>query len=192
MNAPLQHFPLLTAPEAGPVAGPLLETIEAANGAVPNLYRVLANTPGLLATYVDGAARFRSESGFTATEQDVVLLTLSRINECTYCMAAHSFLADRVSKTPTEVTDALRDDRPLADQRLAALAAFTQHMVETAGRPTSENLQDFYAAGFTEAQVLAIVLAVSVKTISNWSNHLFGTPVDDMFAERAWQPPAYA
>jgi alkylhydroperoxidase family enzyme len=65
-------------------------------------------------------------------------------------------------------------------------------MVETAGRPTSENLQDFYAAGFTEAQVLAIVLAVSVKTISNWSNHLFGTPVDDMFAERAWQPPAYA
>jgi hypothetical protein len=31
-----------------------------------------------------------------------------------------------------------------------------------------------------------VLLAVAVKTISNYTNHLFHTPVDDLFAARAW------
>ncbi|MCS7704844.1 hypothetical protein N0018_34145, partial [Pseudomonas aeruginosa] len=43
------------------------------------------------------------------------------------------------------------------------------------------------AAGYGERQVLEIVLALAVKTLSNYANHLFHTPLDEMFADRAWQ-----
>ncbi len=53
-------------------------------GMVPNMYGLMANSPGLLATYLDGYQRFRSASGFAPAEQETVLLTISRFNECDY------------------------------------------------------------------------------------------------------------
>ena len=66
-------------------------------GMVPNMYAVMANSPGLLATYLDGYQWFRSASGFTPGEQEAVFLTISRFNESDYCMAAHR----RPSTPPT-------------------------------------------------------------------------------------------
>ena len=50
------------------------------------------------------------------------------------------------------------------------------------GRPSPDAVQDFLAAGFEERHVLYIVLAIAVKTLSNFSNHAFGTTLDDRFA----------
>lgn len=157
---------------------------------VPNMYRAMAHSPGLFATYVDGYNRFRAQSGFTPAEQEVVLLTVSRFNECSYCVAAHSTLADTASGVPAEVTAAIRDDRPVADPRLGTLSVFTQVMLETGGRPTAGDVEDFLNAGYTDQQVLEIVLAIAVKTLSNYTNHLAATPVDEAFAGRAWEPAA--
>lgn len=92
-----------------------------------------------------------------------------------------------MSKVPTEVTDALRDGRTLPDARLDALATFVTSMVESRGLPTAADLDAFLAAGFTETDVLQVLLAIAVKTISNYSNHLFHTEVDKSFAGRVWE-----
>jgi alkylhydroperoxidase family enzyme len=105
-------------------------------------------------------------------------------------MAAHSFVADVMSKVPPEVTDAIRNDQPITDDKLEALRQFTRVMTESRGNPTPEQGQAFLEAGYTEAHMLAIILAISVKVISNYSNHLFDTEVDAGFAARAWSPPA--
>jgi len=166
-----------------------LRATQQAMGRVPNMYGAMANSPGLLATYLDGYQWFRSGSGFTPAEQETVFLTISRFHECDYCMAAHSFIADAMSKTPVDVTNAIRDDEPIADERYAALAAMTRSLLETSGHPTDEDVAAFCTAGFSDEQVLELVLAVAVKTISNWSNHLFGTTVDEMFSGRSWSTP---
>jgi AhpD family alkylhydroperoxidase len=116
-----------------------------------------------------------------------VLLTISRENGCTYCMGAHSFLADNMSGVPKPVTDALRDGKPIPDERLASLSQFTRVMFTTRGRPSPDDVQDFLRAGFSERQVLEIILALAVKTLSNYSNHVFHTPLDDAFAGRRWE-----
>jgi alkylhydroperoxidase family enzyme len=54
------------------------------------------------------------------------------------------------------------------------------------GRPDRVDVDAFLAAGYTERHILEIILAVAVKTLSNWSNHVFNTPVDAMFAAREW------
>ena len=68
-----------------------------------------------LETYLDGYNRFRKHSGFTAAEQEVVFLTLSRGNGCDYCMAAHSVIADQMSRVPAPVTEAIRTIRRILD-----------------------------------------------------------------------------
>jgi uncharacterized peroxidase-related enzyme len=170
-------------------AGERLAAVEQKLGRVPNMYRAMANSAGLLSTYLDGYDRFRTGSGFSPAEQEVVFLTISRFNECDYCMAAHSFIAEVMSKTPPEVVAALREDRPVDDERLAALIGMTRSLLDTAGHPDEADVEAFREVGFTDEQVLELVLAISVKTISNWTNHLFGTEVDDMFSAHTWAVP---
>ncbi|MHB1214764.1 MAG: carboxymuconolactone decarboxylase family protein [Thiobacillus sp.] len=163
-----------------------MRAAQAGFGFVPNMYSVMANAPGLLDTYVHGYERFRELSGFTPAEQEVVLLAVSRENGCTYCVAAHSFIADQMSGVAPAVTDAIRDGQPIPDARLAALHDFTRTMVVKRGLPDTADVNAFLAAGYSERQVLEVVLAIAVKTLSNYANHLFHTPVDDIFAGRTW------
>lgn len=167
----------------------LEQGIKAAGGWLPNMYGNMANSPGLLRTYLEGYDRFRSASGLTPVEQEVVFLTISRFNECTYCMAAHSFVADKISRVPTEVTAALRADETIPDAKLEALAAFTRALLAGRGRPRREDAAEFLAAGYEEGHMLDVILAISVKVLSNYTNRLFRTSVDDTFAGRSWSPP---
>lgn len=182
--------------ELGPVAPEdapdgsrqVLEATKAQTGRVLNMYAVMANSPGLLGTYQFGYDEFRRRSGFSPAEQEVVFLAISRFNGCTYCMGVHSAIADH-NKVPTEVTDAIRVGTPISDERLQALNVFVTTMVEKRGRPSADDLAAFRAAGYSETQVLEVILAIAVKTISNYTNHVFDTPLDRAFARRAWTGP---
>ena len=164
----------------------LLEIARKRNGMIPNMYAYMANSPGLLSTYMHGYELFRKESGFTLAEQEVVFLTISYENGCAYCVAAHSVVADMQSKVPLEVTEAIRNGNEIPDEKLKALSEFTSIMLNKRGRPDREDVVRFLDAGYTEKQILEILLALAVKTISNYSNHVFDTPLDPVFKEREW------
>lgn len=155
-------------------------------GFIPNMYAAMANSPILLESYIDGYKLFREKSGFSPIEQEVILLAISRENGCNYCMAAHSSIADTMSKVPIEVTDAIRNDTVIPDSKLAELASFTRTMVSKRGLPSSDEVNTFLVEGYNEQCVLEIILAISVKTISNYANHLFHTKLDDVFKSREW------
>lgn len=179
-------LPLRTPDDADPAVSAPLKAVQAQMGMVPNMYGAMVNLPALLDTYNHGYGKFRAEAGFSPVEQEVVFLAISRFNGCHYCVAAHSFVGDKMTKVPAEVTDAIRDGRPIADGRLEALRLFAHQMTESRGNPTPDQAEAFLAAGFTETHILGIVLAISAKVISNYSNHIFHTPLDAAFAARAW------
>lgn len=183
----IKQLTLLTIETATGQAKSLLEAAKRQMGFVPKMYGAMANEPALYEAYSSGYNAFRQECGFTPVEQEVVFLVISRWNGCHYCMAAHSFVADKMSKVPIDVTDAIREGRPIADAKLQALAAFTRAMLETRGRPTDADAQAFFAAGYREKNILGVILAISVKTLSNYTNHVFNTPVDDVFISRLWE-----
>ena len=173
----------------GPRGKEVLENALSQVGFIPNMYAYMVNSPGLLDTYLHGYHLFRTASGFTPPEQEVVFLSISYENECAYCMAAHSAIADTKSKVPVEVTEAIRNGREIPDPKLKALSEFTRTMVATRGQPSDLDVEVFLAAGYIEKHILEIILAIAVKTLSNYSNHLFHTPVDPMFAARRWTDP---
>src|SRR6056297_22883 len=180
------EFKITTAPvsddAAEGAAKEMLDGARAKLGFVPNMYRGMAINPGLLSTYLHGYAHFREQANFTPPEQEVVFLTISLANGCDYCMAAHSMLALNVSKLSEAHTQALRDGKALDDDKLEALRRFTHHMWETRGLPTKAEAEAFKAAGYSDIDRKSVVLAMAVKTISNYSNHVNQTDVDDAFA----------
>ncbi len=189
---PKSTLTMISLDTANADAKSLLESAQAKMGMVPNMYGYMANFPALLETYGVGYDLFRTKSGFTPVEQEVVFLSISYQNACDYCMAAHSFVADNASKVPFDVTDAIRAGRPIEDARLEALSTTAKAIVAGRGYVDADTLKVFLGAGYGETQYLALLLAVSVKTISNYANHYFRTPVDQVFSGRAWIAPAAA
>jgi alkylhydroperoxidase family enzyme len=80
------------------------------------------------------------------------------------------------------VIGAIRERKEIKDEKLKALHNFTKIMNESRGNPTPEEAKKFLDAGYSEKQILAIILAQAVKTISNYSNHIFHTEVDEAFS----------
>jgi len=77
---------------------------------------------------------------------------------------------------------AIRARMPIPDAKLAALAAMAVEMVAKHGQPDRAVVQAFFDAGYQERDLLYIVLAASVKALSNYSNQAFQTTVDEKFA----------
>ena len=159
----------------------ILKNTQSKLGFIPNMYGYMGALPGVLEGYMAAYTSFRNDAGFTPPEQETVFLSVSAVNGCTYCTAAHSMIADKLSKVPAADLAALRDGSPLPDPRLNALARFTRTMVEKRGMPDKGEVDTFLAAGFKLQHVLGIVQAIACKTYSNFVNHLAATELDAAF-----------
>lgn len=171
-----------TAPEA---AKPFLEGAAKSYGFVPNLMGAMAEAPAVLEGYI-ALNGILDKSSFSNAEKQVAILAVSRENGCDYCMAAHSTIA-AMQGVDAEVVEALRDGAPIADARLQALRRFTEIISEKRGWADDADIQAFLGAGFDRQNILEVVLVVSLKTLSNYTNHLATPPVDAAFQPRAWQ-----
>ena len=185
----MNNFKLHTLASAPAGSLPILEAADKGLGFIPNLYAHLAEAPNALQAYKQLGALLE-QSALTPEEQQIVLISASIENRCEYCVAAHSFLARNLVKVDSQRVDALRAQSCLQDQKLNALVAFTRAVVRERGWVVGgQELRDFYAAGYTQQNALEVVLGVTMKTLSNYTNHLTNTPLDTAFASEAWQAP---
>jgi len=166
---------------------PFLAGATEAYGFTPNLLGVLSESPATIEAYVTLSKTISEKTDFSPTEQQIVLLTASYENGCTYCMAAHSTVAG-MSNVPADVVESLRTATPIADAKLNALAEFTRAVVQMGGWLDDETTQKFLDAGYTQRHILEVILGVALKTISNYSNHFAHTPVDPAFEANTWAP----
>jgi len=181
-------YPVHTIEDAPEAARATLATSRKAFGFVPNLIGVMAAAPALVEAYLTLGGLF-ARTSFSPSEQQVVLLAVSYVNGCEYCVAAHTAIAG-MQKVPDDVVDALRTGNDIADDRLQALRAFTASVVEGRGWPARAAEEAFFAAGYTRAQALEVVLGVGMKTLSNYTNHLADTPLDEAFQPAKWTKAA--
>jgi len=170
-----------------PLSQEIFDKTQKGLGFVPNMYKSMGNNPALLDSYTYSYNSFRANSGFNSVEQEVVFLSVAYENNCEYCMAAHSFVGDMMSKVPAEVTNAIRDGKQISDVKLAALSTLTRSLTTNRGNVSQEEISEFLAAGYTVAHVLGIIAGIAVKTMSNYSNHNTNPEVDAAFAERIWK-----
>ncbi len=164
-----------------------LQGLQEMFGFIPNIAAVMGEAPGVLKAYLAMLEQFESGT-LSPAEQQVVLLTTSFTNRCTYCVAAHSTIAT-LKHVPEDVIEALRRGEPLGDPRLEALRRMTAAIVENRGFVGETQVREFLDTGFTRAQLLEVVLGVAMKTLSNYMNHITETPLDEAFSAMAWAQP---
>ena len=176
-------YTLGTAPEGAKGA---LESAEKEFGMIPNLEAYMADSPPLLKAYGSLWGLFHEESAFDPVEQQVISLTTSYENNCEYCVSGHSHLAGKAGMDDATL-DALREGQPLADARLEALRRFVSKLTTRRGAVSRADVDEFLAAGYSERHVLDAILGVALKTISNYTNHIVGTPLDSHIQASAWK-----
>ena len=147
----------------------------------------MAGAPALLDGYQVLHRLFAEETSFDADEKTVVWQTINVAHECHYCVPAHTGIA-KAMKVSDEISNALRDETPLPSAKLEALRSFTLAMLESRGRPSEAQMQAFLDAGYNQRHVLEIILGLAQKVMSNYTNHIAETPVDEGMKKFAWTP----
>ena len=162
----------------------LLEKSQKDYAMIPGLHGVLAESPGLFEAYKKIHKLFVNSS-FNNEELTVVWQTINVEHACHYCVPAHTAIA-KMMKVDDAITEALRNEAPLENPKLEALRTMTLSILRNRGHVTQNELNTFYATGYKERHVLDIILGLSQKIISNYTNHIANTPVDEAFKTFAW------
>jgi uncharacterized peroxidase-related enzyme len=162
----------------------LLEKVKKAFGFIPNLFAAFSNSPTLLEGYIGLEATY-SRGTLSPAERQLVLLTASVVNECEYCVAAHSTLAKGMLKVPAAVVAAVRAGQPVPDAKFDALVTLTRELVLKRGHVAATTTQAFVKAGYRNDQIGEVLIGVALKTISNYTHHLSAVQIDAAFKSEA-------
>lgn len=181
----MSEYKLHTSETAPEESKELLKNAEKQLGFIPNLYAIMAESPIVLKAYNSISQNFENSS-LNQIEQQVVLLTTSFTNECNYCVAVHSTVA-QMYNIEKSVVDSIRNGEPISNSKLEALRKFTLTVAEKRGWITDQDVKDFFEAGYSKAQLLEVIVGITQKTLSNYINHIVKTPLDAAFENNKWE-----
>ena len=179
----MSRFPIHTV-ETAPESKVLIEQAQQAFGFLPNLLATMADAPSLLEGYMTLSAIF-DKADLSPTERQTVLMVNNRLNGCTYCMSAHTGIS-KAQGVPDDIIAALRDGSELSDPKLEALRVFAVKINESRGWPSDDDIDALLAAGYSNRTVLEVILGTALKVMSNYTNHIASTPLDQPFASVEW------
>ncbi len=151
---------------------------------VPNIFAVIAESVPALNAYVEMSNYF-DRCSFNTTERETIEIVTSIENGCSYCVAGHSAFA-QMKKVPSHIIEALRENQPIDDPRIEALANFTRRMIRSKGQVSQKELILFFDAGFSQAQLIEVVLGISLKFLTNFISNASSLPLDAAFEPYEW------
>lgn len=151
--------------------------IKKAAGSVPNTFAAIgAHGPAALKAVLAADGVLASGS-LSKQDQETIKLLVSEVTGCDYCVAAHSLLGKMAGLKP-EVLKQIRAGQPTGDARRDALVRFVRNLEETSGTISEEEFSAIKAAGYTEAQLVDISLAIAVTVFTNVFNRINDTAID--------------
>ena len=163
--------------EAAPLAAqPLLRAVKQQLGSVPNLFRVVANSPAALEGYL-GMSAALAKGELPAATRERVALAVAAVNGCSYCLSAHTYLGKHVAKLDEPELAANRAGGSL-DAKADAAVRFAVAVVEQRGHVDSEAVNAVRGAGYSDAQIVEIVQHVALNTWTNYLNEVAQTVID--------------
>lgn len=180
----MKHLNPLTIETAPEGSKETLRNIQKGYGFIPNLMATFAHSPAVLNCYLamDGAW---DKSSLTPKERQIILLATSIQNHCNYCKAAHSTILKNMMKVDAETVAAVRDGKTLSDAKLNSLVKFTKEVVSERGYVSENTKSELLKNGFSEVQMMEVIVGVALKTVSNYIDHLNPVEIDAGFKPEA-------
>ncbi|GAB3764805.1 carboxymuconolactone decarboxylase family protein [Spirosoma pomorum] len=157
----------------------IFDNLQKGLGFVPNLYAYLAKNETALSDYLTLQNR---KSSLRAKEREVINLVTSQVNDCHYCIAAHTALGKLNGFTDEQILAIRRGQAPF-DHKLDSLVTFTKAVVEGRGRVSPEAIEAFFSAGYSEANLIDVVMTIGDKIITNYLHNLTNLEIDFPLAD---------
>ncbi|MEM1257084.1 MAG: carboxymuconolactone decarboxylase family protein [Bacteroidota bacterium] len=152
----------------------IFDNLEKAVGFVPNLYATYAHSENALGNYL---ALSGAKTSLNAKHKEVVNLAVSQVNDCIYCLSAHTAIGKMNGFTEEQILE-LRAGGASFDNKLDALARLARNITENRGATDADVLDNFFNAGWTKENLIDAIVLVGDKTISNYLHSTTNVPVD--------------
>ena len=175
----MQRFSIPTREDVSANNQVIFDKLQKSLGFVPNLYAYFAKNNTALGDYLTLQNR---KSTLRAKEREIVNLVTSQVNGCRYCQSAHTVLGKMNGFSDEQILE-IRQGTASFNSKLDALARFTQSVVENRGRVDEVTKANFFNAGYTEANMIDVILVVGDKIMSNYIHNLASFAIDFPLAQ---------
>ncbi len=172
-----------TIAEAPQAARPLLEAVEGSLGSVPNLFRLVGNSPETLEGML-GMNGALAKGSLNPATRERIALAIANYNGCSYCNSAHTYLAKNIAKLDEAEIAANRSGHS-TDAKADAAVQFALKIAEQRGRVSEGDIAAARLAGFSDGELVEIVGHVAYNILTNYLNEAFGTQIDFPLVEAA-------
>jgi len=173
----MSRIPTPATIDAAPVASrPLLEAVKKQFGVVPNMFRLVSNSPAALEGYL-GLFGALNKGALPAPTRERIALAVAEINGCNYCLSAHTFFGKSLANLDDAEITANRNGAS-NDLKANAAVRFAAKIARERGHVSEDDIRALKFAGYDDAQVIEIVLHVVLNTWTNYINVAAQTDID--------------
>jgi len=151
-------------------AAKLLGSVKEKYGFVPDLFTYMAEAPTSLEAYMNLAGLI-GKSSLTPQQAQIIQLAISVENSCDFCETAHTAMG-KINKASLQTIEAIKTKTEIEDPKDRALVNLALNVNRKRGWLDDDDLNAFFDAGFAHQQVLEVILCITIKTLSNYTNHL--------------------
>jgi uncharacterized peroxidase-related enzyme len=163
--------------DASPAASrPLLEVVNEQLGSLPNLFRLVGNSPPALEGYL-GLSGALAKGTLGVKTRERIAIAVAEQNGCDYCLSAHTYLGKELARLDDGELDAARRARSV-DPKADAALRFARAVMKARGHVSAADLDDVRKAGHSDAEIVEIVVHVALNTLTNYVNSVASTEVD--------------
>lgn len=152
----------------------IFDQLQSKLGFVPNLYAYYAKNETALADYLVLQNR---KSALSQKEREVINLVVSQVNQCKYCLAAHTMISKMQGFNEDQILE-IRKGNAGFNPKFHALAQLSQAIALHKGKVPQDLLENFFQVGYDEAQLIDVVLVIGDKIMSNYLHNLTQFEVD--------------
>lgn len=171
----MARLPIVDPASAAGKQGELLGAVKSKLGLVPNMTKVMANSPAALEGYLNFSGALGSGS-LPAKVREQIAILVAEGNSCTYCLSAHTAIGKMVGLPESELA-AAREGSSSDAKTLAALR-FAHAVLSTTGEVSDDDLRAVRDAGWSDAQITEIVANIALNVYTNLINKTFNVEVD--------------
>ncbi|WP_114654306.1 carboxymuconolactone decarboxylase family protein [Polynucleobacter necessarius] len=165
----------LTIEQADAESAQKLSAVKAKIGMVLNVVGTLANSPAALNLYLTSSQAL-SAGRLTPRQREIIALTIGQLNQCHYCLSAHTMIGKGAGLSPEEIADARAGKA--SDPVENAIAEVASKLVTKRGFLTAEDIAQAKAAGLDDGLIVEIIANLVHNTLTNYTNHAAQTEID--------------
>lgn len=172
----MSRITIPTSEQTPAASQPLLAAVHKQLGVVPNMMKLIGNSPAALEAYLSlSAALGKGTLGAKTGER--IALAVAELNNCSYCLSAHTYLASNLAKLDDAEIAANRRGNS-SDPKADAALKFATTIVARRGQVDSGDVEVIKAAGFSNAEIIEIIVHVGLNTLTNYVNEVAKTNID--------------